>query len=150
MIPVYVPCSACGGSCHVWNLMELPPLLVRCRSCDGLGRQWAVGAPAFGCTGTLADREPGEFVTLGNGQRAKVLWHQPRKRPKVTPETTFLDILDASDFFERETFVPVPYPSCIGVASVDNPKNVLDCEAHDRERAEDANDPMQRHRGALL
>lgn len=143
MIAVYVPCSACRGACHVpvsgrW--------LQRCSACDGLGRQWAPGAPAYGCKETLADREPGEIVTLGNGQRAKILWHQPRKRRGQVPETTFLDIL--ADFSEAETLVPVPYPSCVGVASVDAPRAILDREAHDREA--DPNDPMQRHAGALL
>lgn len=148
MIPPYVPCSACLGYCHidvqVGNAIER----VRCRSCDGLGRQWAPGAPAYGCTTTIADREPGEVVTLGNGQRAKILWHMPRKRPKIAPETTFIDILEG--FFETETFVPVPYPSCIGVASVDSPRTVADRDAHDRDRTEDPGDPMQRHRGGLL
>lgn len=150
MIPVYVVCSVCRGSCHI----QIPQLdgqiagYVRCRSCDGLGRQWAPGAPAYGCKVTLADREPGEVVTLGNGQRAKILWHMPRKKPKVTPETTFLDIL--VEFHETETYLPIPYPSCIGVASVDVARAVTDREAHDRERTADPNDPMQRRDGALL
>lgn len=152
MIPVYVDCAACGGNCHVVIIGagDIVGQTLRCIACGGLGRQWAAGAPAFGCTITLADREPGEIVTLGNGQRAKILWHQPRRRPKVKPETTFVDILDTSDFFERETFVPIPYPSCVGVASVDAPRAVLDREAHDRDRTEDPNDPVQRHGGALL
>lgn len=149
MIPVYVPCTACRGDGFVIEYWEHGEYTARCKRCDGLGRQWAPGAPAYGCTITLGDREPGEIVTLGNGQRAKVLWHQPRKRQKVTPETTFLDILDASDFFERETFAPVPYPSCIGVESVDNPRTVGDREAHDRERAADHSDPLQRERADL-
>ncbi|HEX6022537.1 MAG TPA: hypothetical protein VFZ00_11120 [Solirubrobacter sp.] len=121
----------------------------RCSKCDGLGRQWAPGAPAYGCTVTLADLEPGEIVTLGNGQRAKILWHQPRKRRGVVVETTFIDLLE-DGFFERETLNPVPYPACIGVASVDAPRTVSDREAHDRDRTEDPNDPMQRRAGALL
>lgn len=136
MIPVYVLCAVClaaGG----W---------VRCAACDGLHRQWAPGAPAFGCAITLADREPGEIVTLGNGQRAKILWHIPRKRRGSVPETTFLDIL--VEFHETETLIPVPYPSCIGVASVDVRRAVVDREAHEREV--DAGDPLQHHAGALL
>lgn len=144
MIPVYVTCSTCHGNCHVYRADA--PGVHRCSDCDGLGRQWAPGAPAFGCTITLADREPGEVVTLGNGQRAKILWHQPRKRRGQLPETTFLDIL--ADFTEAETFVPVPYPSCVGVSSVDVPRAVLDREVHERET--DAADPLQRHAGALL
>lgn len=151
MIPVYVPCRDCLGNGHVrvpGKTFELGAI-VRCRSCDGLGRQWAPGAPAYGCEVTLADREPGEVVTLGNGQRAKILWHQPRKRKGVVVETTFIDLLE-DGFFERETFKPVPYPSCVGVASVDEARPQSDREAHDRERVEDANDPMQRRGGALL
>lgn len=153
MIPVYVPCASCGGNCHVQVFavgFDSPIGVRRCSTCDGLGRQWAPGAPAYGRTVILADREPGEIVTLGNDQRAKILWHQPRKRPKVTPETTFLDLLDTSDFFERETFKPVPYPSCIGVSSVDAPRTAGDREAHDRERAADLGDPLQRQRADLL
>jgi hypothetical protein len=148
MIPVYVPCSVCRGDCHI--LVQTSPWVetTRCPACDGLGREWAPGAPAYGCAVTLADREPGEIVTLGNGQRAKILWHQPRKSRKVRPETTFLDLLE-DGFFERETFKMVPYPSCIGVALVSNPKPVLDREAHDRERVEDLNDPLQREHGDL-
>jgi hypothetical protein len=136
VIPVYVLCAVClaaGG----W---------VRCSACDGLHRQWAPGAPTYGCEMTLADREPGEVVTLGNGQRAKILWHMPRKRRGSVPETTFLDIL--VEFYETETLIPVPYPSCIGVASVDVRRAVIDREAHEREV--DAGDPLQRHAGALL
>lgn len=145
MIPVYVACENCDGGCHV---LGEDGAYHRCSACDGLGRQWAPGAPAYGCKITLADREPGEVVTLGNGQRAKILWHMPRKKPKVTPETTFLDIL--VEFHETETYIPVAYPSCVGVASVDVARAVTDREAHDRERAADPNDPMQRRDGALL
>jgi hypothetical protein len=148
VIQIYVPCSVCRGSCHVavkiadfWDTR-------RCARCDGIGRQWAPGAPAYGCSITLADREPGEIVTLGNGQRVKILWHMPRKRSKQQPETTFVDIL--VEFHEAETFIPVPYPSCVGVASVDAPRAVLNREAHDRERGVDPDDPMQRRPGALL
>jgi hypothetical protein len=142
MIPVYVDCSACDGDCFRFDGLQM----VRCIVCDGLGRQWAPGAPAYGRTITLADREPGEIVTLGNGQRAKILWHMPRKRPKQKPETTFLDIL--VEFQETETYVPVPYPSNIGVASVDTPRAAVDREAHERET--DTSDPLQRRAGALL
>lgn len=135
MIPVYVLCAVClaaGG----W---------VRCVACDGLFRQWAPGAPAYGCQITLADREPGEIVTLGNGQRAKILWHLPYKRENGRPETTFLDIL--VEFYETETFIPIPYPSCIGVSSVETARFTL---GGGNGREVDAGDPLQRHAGALL
>jgi len=137
-VPVYVLCAVClaaGG----W---------VRCRACDGLGRQWAPGAPAYGCTITLADRVPGEIVTLGTGQRAKILWHQPRKTKKVTPETTFLGFI--AEFTDEESLDPVPYPSCVGVLSVDFTRVTVDHGAHDGERAEDLSDPVQRHAAGML
>lgn len=137
MILVYATCSACNGAggryAEPWD---------RCAACDGLGRQWAPGAPTFGCSVMLADREPGEIVTLGTGQRVKILWHMPRKTKKVRPETTFVDVL--SEFYEAETYIPVPYPSCVGVSSVDASVAAGDSNAHGGERAVDVNDPMQR------
>ncbi len=145
LLSIYVACSVCLGACHLW----VSDIITRCAACDGLGRQWAPGAPEYGCPFTLADREPGEVVTLGNGQRAKILWHQPRKRSKkAKPETTFIDLLEG-DFFERETFKMTPYPSCIGVASVDNPRTTDSRDEHDHERNADPGDPLQRHDGDL-
>ncbi len=139
MIPVYVVCCMCDGRCHLasWD---------RCPACDGLGRQWAPGAPAYGCDTTLADREPGEIVTLGNGLRAKILWHMPcKRRGGDPPETTFLDIL--VEFYETETYFAVAYPSCIGVALFDAQRKAVDREDHAREV--DVSDPLQRHRKDL-
>lgn len=146
MIPVYVPCSACCGDCHIDVQVGSATERVRCRSCDGLGRQWAPGAPAYDCTITVADREPGEIVTLGNGQRAKILWHLPYKRERGEPHTTFLDIL--TEFYEAETHIPVPYPSCIGVASVDEARVAV--TEREGKHTQDLNDPMQRRASALL
>lgn len=149
MIPVYVTCSACKGDCHamVYAIgFDGPVGVRRCSSCDGHGRQWAHGAPAYGCTITLADREPGEIVTLGNGQRARILFHLPYKRERGEPHTTFLGLLDG--FFETESHDPVAYPSCVGVASVDEARARV--AARDEQKAADPNDPMQRHAGALL
>lgn len=149
MIAVYVPCSSCNGSCHIAVKVDTFWETRRCDRCDGLGRQWAPGAPSYGCKETLADRWPGDIVTLGNGQRVKIAWHQPRKdprRPKIRPETTYLDHL--IEFTEVETYIPIPYPSCIGVASVELARQAG--EDHDGDRGPDYNDPMQRPAGGRL
>lgn len=145
MIPVYITCPDCLGKGYTFSFSGKVAWPV-CALCRGTCRRWAPGAPAYGCEITLADREPGEVVTLGNGQRAKILWHMPRRRRGQVPETTFLDIL--VDFTEQETFVPVPYPSCVGVSSVDAARAVVDRDAHERET--DAGDPLQRYRSDLL
>ena len=144
MISVHVACGACQG---VGGAFGFDPALalsrwMRCAACDGTGIVWAPGAPAFDCSITLADREVGEIVTLGNGQRAKIAWHAPRKSTKVRPETTFLLAVD--DFSDAEDAKPVPYPSCVGVLSVDVSRATVDRDAHDHEKIEDLNDPVQR------
>lgn len=146
MISVYVPCPFCVGQCHVWHSDELG--YQRCSHCDGIGRAWDVGAPGYGCRETLADRECGEVVTLGNGQRAKILWHQPRKTKKVRPTTTFVDLLE--EFTDAETFAPIAYPSSVGVSEVDARRDVRDRDDHNGERAADYNDPMQRSEGMMI
>lgn len=147
MIPVYVACSACQGTCHVavfiggfWDSR-------RCARCDGLGRQWAPGAPAYGCVETLADRDPGEIVTLGTGQRAKILWHMPRKAKKVKPDATFLGLIGE---FDVESDMPIGYPSAVGVRSVEFSRRTNNHDAHGGERAEDYSDPLQGHAAGRL
>lgn len=141
MIIVYVPCSSCRGSGRVaFEIMESG----RCPRCDGLGRQWAAGAPSYGCSVTLADRYPGEIVTLGTGHRAKILWHMPRKKPKQRPEATFVDLLE--EFTDAETYKAVGYPSCVGVSEVIMSR-VAEAGAHVRG---DEGDPLQRHGGVLI
>lgn len=136
MISIFVLCSAC------LNIrLEVSGV---CRACDGLGRVFAPGAPSFGCSVTLADRWPGEIVTLGNGDRVKILWHMPRKKPKQVPETTFLDILDP--FTELESYRPVPYPSSIGVSAVDVSREPTDMKTHERERSVDISDPLRKRK----
>lgn len=141
MISVLVTCPTCRGA----GIIHPPPVDVswlRCSLCDGIGRSWAPGAPLYDCVIILADRDPGEIVTLGNGERAKIAWHMPRRKKKVRPLTTFLLLLD--EFTERENPNPVPYPSCVGVASVDVSRRIADHDDHAGERAEDLNDPVQR------
>jgi hypothetical protein len=159
VIPVLEPCADCRGCGGFYGINPAFPgaSWFRCRSCDGVGKQWARGAvgkqwargaPSFGCEITLADRDAGEIVTLGNGDRVKLAWHQPRKSKKVRPDTTF--VLEVDEFTDREHPTPVPYPSCIGVATVDVSRATKDRDAHDGDRVEDTNDPLQRPVGALL
>ncbi len=147
MISVYVTCSICNGGCHIIIIGagDIPGRVLRCYACDGLGRQWAPGAPGYGCAATLADRYPGEIVTLGTGERAKILWHMPRKRPKQRPETTFVDLLE--EFTDAETYRPVEYPSCVGVADVVVSR--VGEIARDSSRG-DEGDPLQRNGGMLI
>lgn len=142
MISVFVPCPACRGiGYHAGG--------ETCASCQRIGRVWAAGAPSYSCAATLADRDPGEIVTLGNGDHGKILWHMPRKRKKVRPETTFMGLID--EFTGIESYKPVAYPSCVGVLSVDFTRGPVDREAHDRERDIDYNDPVHRQvAGRLL
>jgi len=91
---------------------------------------------------TLADRDPGEIVTLGNGDRGKILWHMPRKTKKVKPETTWLGLVE--EFTCAESHRPIAYPSCIGVLSVDVARAQLDRDDHEGEKGIDLNDPVQR------
>lgn len=140
MTPLFVACPVClGAGLAQPNAFTLWP---SCPACDGVGRIWISGGPRFGCSQTLADREPGEIVTLGNGDRVRVQWHQPRKRKKADrPETTFVGPID--DFTGEESYAMVPIPSSVGVLSVDVSRAVV-IDAHDHDRAEDINDPMQR------
>lgn len=137
MTSVYVECARCAGYGHL-----APDFWTSCSDCGQLGKLWAPGAPAFDCSITLADRYPGEIVTLGNGDHGRILWHMPRKSKKVNPECTFLGLIE--EFSGTESYTPICYPSCVGVLSVDVPLVMADDKAHDRERDIDYNDPIHR------
>jgi hypothetical protein len=138
MISVHVTCPACLGVSR-WD---------RCRSCDGIGRAWAPGAPGYGCSITLADRDPGEVVTLGTGEQARILWHMPRRSKKVRPETTFLGMI--GEFDGVESYAPIAFPSVVGVLTVDVRRASADHEAHDRSKTEDLSDPVFRQLAGRL
>ena len=141
MTAVRVQCPVCHGGCYI-HPAPAPHAWLRCAACDGIGTTWAAGAPAFDCSTTLADRDPGEVVTLGNGDRGRILWHMPRRTRKQRPDTTFLGLFD--DFTDRETHDPIPYPSCVGVLTVDVTRARADDDAHAGERGVDYNDPVHR------
>lgn len=85
-------CSECRGAGVVVDEARRAAAWPLCHACDGLGHVFAAGAPAFGCTMTLADRDPGDVVELGTGDRALVRWHEPRKTKKTRPHTTAVEV----------------------------------------------------------
>ncbi len=142
MISVEIPCPRCAGA----GYLHPPPAGVawlRCPSCDGIGRAWAAGAPSYGCDLVLGKCHLGEIVTLGNGDRGRVLRHSKSNTP-----TTYLGLF--GDFDGLESHRPTGYPSCVGVASVSVLLGVGDTNVHATGRTTDEIDPMQRHRGQLL
>lgn len=147
MTSVYVQCPSCGGYGH-----RPPDFWESCADCKQTGRVWAPGAPLYGCAETLADRVPGEIVTLGNGDRGKILWHLPwranyaSKSKKVAKTGTFLGLIE--EFTGNESHRPVYYPSCVGVLSVDVARMIGDTSDHSGE--EDEIDPVHRQSVGLL
>ena len=101
---------------------------------------------------SLGDFDPGDRVLLGTGERARVLWHQPKKKKKKRPEVTFVALID--DFDDYESTSPTMYPAALGVReSLDDVivGRRLQEESHAGEKDADELDPMaqrQRHAGA--
>lgn len=140
-------CRSCRGSAH-WNGAAGGI----CGVCDGVGHTPIPGAPSFSLETTLADREPGDVVVIGTGDRVRVLWHQPRKTKKIRPITTFVGTF-SSDFGGEELEIsnPIPLPSSFGVREVVQSRVAGD----DNEgRGGDAYDPIARgaraNRGGLI
>ena len=88
---------------------------------------------------TLADRFPGEIVTLGIGQRVRILWH--------AQGTTFVGLID--DFFDAEDHRPRGVPSCVGISTVDlvRPQRADNGAGA---RGPDPTDPLHRTQGAFV
>jgi len=128
--PVQMLCPDCRGFGHA-------PDGAVCRSCGGIGRTWVEGGPSFGCRMKLADRKVGEVVTLGNGDRGRVVRHNKRGTP-----TTELALIE--EFFETEAAEPTSYPSATGVAS-SLPANAKSENTTGQTRSRhDQVDPLQR------
>jgi hypothetical protein len=128
--PVEMPCPDCcfgHPAADPWAF---------CATCNGLGRTWRPGAPLYGCKTTLGKRKPGEIVTLGNGDRGKILAH----RKNGTPTTMIALIGEFSGLESKES---TTYPSCVGVVSVSDPKWFYDDDAHHNSGA-DETDPMRK------
>jgi hypothetical protein len=129
---VHVHCSACAGLGYLfpaegWQL---------CADCDGVGYVWAPGAPGYGCTRTLEGQARGSIVTLGNGERGRVV-----SGPKAQGVVRLLLI---DDFTDAEARYPTTYPSCVGVMGVGIPAMPGDERDHSRARRADPGDPMHR------
>lgn len=143
MIPVgMTACAACSGCGYTW---PPPPLAawLRCHRCDGLGHVWRAGGPGFGCTLELGDREPGELVELATGDRARVLWHIPKK----TPDVTFVALIDAFDDTESDS--PTPVDAHMGIASVTRGAARTKRDDHAGDKDSDAVDPLATRARAL-
>jgi hypothetical protein len=137
-------CTACNG-----NGGGFRDAWLRCIACDGIGHTWKPGGPKFGCPLTLGEREPGEIVILGSGERARIAWHAPRPAGKVKATTTFVHLFDDFDE-EYELPNPVPVSSGIGVRSVATTKPHVDDDGTGHKNV-DIIDPLNRQRkGALL
>jgi hypothetical protein len=134
-------CEACHGDGGRWDSSAA---WSRCVVCDGLGHTWRPGGPLFGCTIVLADRDPGEVVELGTGDRARIMWQSPRKDPSVTFVAVF-------DDFTESYGEPTPVDSRIGVRSV--AAKITRVDLHDKEKDADLVDPIarrQRETAALV
>ena len=129
-------CPACDGGGYVH------PIPVdgwkRCHDCDGVGQIWQPGGPRFGALLELGDRKPGEIVELATGDRARILWHMPRKNP----DTTFVALFDPFDDTQSQNATPVN--SRLGVVSVAARTAAVQDDLHDGEKDADAVDPIAR------
>lgn len=136
-------CPTCKGDGVCSDLWS------RCKPCDGIGHVWKPGGPKFGCSLSLGEREPGEIVTLGSGERARIAWHIPKPTKKIPAVTTFVHLFDDFDE-EYELPNPVPVSSVIGVRSVATTKPHVEDDGTGHKDA-DIIDPLNRQRnGALL
>lgn len=109
-----------------------------CERCDGIGRVFIAGGPSFGCKLQLSGRKRGEIVTLGNGDRGRVVSHSKRGRP-----STRIALID--ELFETESPAPTEYPSSTGVRSTLPALAQRDDEAGNARAKVDNMDPMQRN-----
>lgn len=139
MLTVYSRCGYCNG----FGFVHPAPAglsWLSCSACDQVGRVWAPGAPRYGCAAALADVEPGELVTLGNGDTGRVLWHQPRRAKKSIPVTTWIAPVDQFDGVESHR--PVAYPSVVGVRGFVSAS--VPSDDHYGARGADQEDPLLR------
>jgi hypothetical protein len=103
--PAEMPCAACAGH------GRLAPDYRICPACDCLGRVWRPGGPLFGCQMTIGERSAGEIVTLGTGERCRIVKHSKTGTP-----STFVYLID--EFFDTEERYWTVIPSQVGVRSV--------------------------------
>ena len=134
MSPVHRKCPTCDG----FGLLPLATHVGSCPACNGIGRIWLEGGPSFGCKMTLATRKRGEIVTLGNGDRGRVIRHSKRG------PTTALLLID--DMFGQEAEEATEYPSETGVRSTMPALAVNDDHAGQERAKHDHVDPLQREK----
>jgi hypothetical protein len=128
LTPIEDPCAACAGHGRT------PPTWLLCGACDGLGRQWKPNAPMYGCVITLEKAKLGDVVTLGTGERGRVVSHSKYGR-KITKIRVF------DPFTDEEPTQSTSYPSVTGVASI---VPQYHADAGHAGRATDALDPLRR------
>lgn len=132
--PVERYCPNCDG--YGFNMGD--GLLAHCPACDGIGRVSIEGGPLFGCKYTLKDAKPGQIVTLGNGDRGRVIRHNRRGTP-----TTDINLIHP--FLDDEATEATSYPNNTGVASMSASSWL---EKPPRDARHDHLDPLQK--GKLL
>lgn len=105
LTPIEQLCASCAG----YGRIGIDQVI--CTPCDGIGRSFIEGGPSFGCKLKLADCKPGQEVTLGNGERARIMQHCKR----ATPTTKVIRYDPMFDSWEES---PTTYPSSTGVVIV--------------------------------
>lgn len=117
-------------------MVSLALYVASCAGCSGIGRVWIEGGPSFGCKMLLGTRKRGEVVTLGNGDRGRVVRHSQRG------PTTTLALIDP--MLDCESDDHTEYPSETGVRSTMPALAVKDDEAGQTKARHDYVDPLQR------
>lgn len=135
LTPVEMLCPACQGFGKIFTVGASE----FCQACKCIGRVYIEGGPSFGCKYTLEDCKPGQIVTLGNGDRGRVIQHVRRGKP--TTEVALIEPM-----FEEEATATTTYPSETGVASM-SASWWKKTEGGNRAR-EDHLDPLQQGRKA--
>jgi hypothetical protein len=129
--PVERDCPRCGGV--GWERDDMFKL---CLDCGGVGKTWIPGAPGFGCKIVLGKRKVGEIVTLGNGDRGRIVRHDKRGAPRTS-------VALIGDFDDIQAEEATSYPSATGVVSVSDPRWHDDDSGHAHSR-EDQADPIRK------
>lgn len=136
LTPVERYCQDCNGYGRRLGRLDEPQFLGElCARCQGIGREFIEGGPTFGCKIALSKTKPGQIVTLGNGDRGRVIRHCHRGTP-----TTEIALIDP--MFDDESTETTTYPSETGVASMSASSWFADPSGGSRGK-EDHLDPLQ-------
>lgn len=134
--PVEMLCPDCAGH------GRLQPESICCTRCDSIGRVFIQGGPSFGCKIILGTRNIGEVVTLGNGDRGRVVLHSRRGT-----HTTMVALID--EMFDAEERTPTSYPSSTGVKSTMPSLSRPEDQSGRKQSRVDHSDPLQKEMKAL-